>query len=261
MVTELGVVIALSTVYIILARGSSFIWSTDARSFRNSADDGAICGLLLGPLLATTMLISALEEDSGTNESWSYLPNGPALADPPWIVEGPVPVLSGQARSSAAASLSAPSLSRCTLLSLQTMISMIFLSHLCASRWTSHWHSQSTQSSWKRLRGFSGVSLLIIGLLWLLREVFGHLGVPLWTGKSPAFGPSTCHALTDSCLLYCRPCAVGNNQRVRPVSSQHVRHLSPGSTKLHSRRARHRRSPRRDSDDRNHESDSCEGEQ
>ncbi|PWN19007.1 hypothetical protein BCV69DRAFT_288207 [Microstroma glucosiphilum] len=165
-----------------LAHGNSFIWSTDARSFRASADDGALCGLLLGPLLATTMLISALEEDGSTDESGSYLPNGPALTNPPWIVEGPVPILQGQAVSSAAASMSALSLSRCTLLSLQTMISMIFLSHLCATRWARQWPQRTLQSNWQRLRSYSGASVVIIGLLWILREAFGHFGVPLWTG-------------------------------------------------------------------------------
>lgn len=160
------------------------IWSTDARSYRLSEDDGSMCGLLLGPLLAATMLIASLEELPKTALR-DRSPNGEPLERPLWLIEDPLPILSNRNRKGIIqmTSLSALTLSRCTLLSLQTLISLIFLIHLAATKWAQHTQRAMAQTTWGRLGSYITFSSVLTLSLYGFRELFGRFGIPLWTGE------------------------------------------------------------------------------
>jgi dolichol kinase len=89
---------------------------------RESLDDGIFTGLLLGPLIASALLLSALRISSS---------HGPTLPQG-WRIEAPAQLHISNASYSA---LEALVLSRCSLVDLSTFCSAILLFHACASWW------------------------------------------------------------------------------------------------------------------------------
>jgi dolichol kinase len=92
---------------------------------RESLDDGIFTGLLLGPLIASGLLVSALRLASGLSTHKDILPKG-------WHVEAPAELFGSQRHYTA---LEALVLSRYSLVSLGTFCSTILLFHVCASWW------------------------------------------------------------------------------------------------------------------------------
>jgi dolichol kinase len=90
--------------------------------FRESLDDGIFTGLLLGPLIASGLLLSALRIVTS---------NGPTLPQG-WRIEAPAELHTSDATYSAVESLI---LSRYSLVDLATFCSSILLFHVCASWW------------------------------------------------------------------------------------------------------------------------------
>lgn len=82
-------------------------------------------GLLLGPLIAAGLLISALRLTSVTENPASPLPQG-------WLIEPPAELENSQKAYTA---LEALVLSRYSLVDLGTFCSTILLLHVCASWW------------------------------------------------------------------------------------------------------------------------------
>lgn len=159
------------------------IWSTDARSYRPCPDDGSMSGLLLGPLLATTMLFASLDDSILT--PWRQRsPNQEGLASPPWYIEEPIEVLGIRNRQAfiKATPLTALALSRCTLVSLQTLISLILLIHLVVTRWFSSLQTRAAKSNWGRLGSYIAFSSAVTVGLFTIREVMDFFGLPVWTG-------------------------------------------------------------------------------
>lgn len=179
---ELAIVVILSVVYFLLSRQRGLIWSTEPRSYRSSDDDGSMCGLLLGPILATTMLLISLKEMASTPPS-QRSPNGDPLPLPPWYVEAPIPILGNRIRQAELRSMgmSTMALSRSTLVSLQTLISIIFLIHLVATKRFQK-RPEIKQTGWHRSRSYVIFSSLVTAGLYGSRELLGWYGVPLWTG-------------------------------------------------------------------------------
>ncbi|CAO1635282.1 unnamed protein product [Parajaminaea phylloscopi] len=180
---ELALVVISGLAYILVSRSPGMIWSTDKRSYRACDDDGALNGLLMGPLLAVTMLLSSLDESVGVPVR-SRSPNQEALPNPPWFVERPIAVLGERNRKAfvAQTNLSALALSRCTLVSLQTVISLIFLTHLITTSWSHAIQTRASRSGWGRFSTYVGFSSLVTALLFLMREGFDLMGLPIWSG-------------------------------------------------------------------------------
>lgn len=174
-------IVTCSTLYYLLRSPDTFgsIWATDARNYRTCSDDGAMSGLLLGPLLAVTCLFAALEDPKPSKR---MLASGDPLVFPPWRVEGPQDIL-GSRRSVPHPRLSAMALSRCDLVSLQTLTSTTLLAHLLATTWIKRPH-EFPASNWRRLWSFIKFSTLLSALLAIVRELAASYGVPLWTDIS-----------------------------------------------------------------------------
>jgi dolichol kinase len=175
----LVLIIASSALYACLLPGKrhgedATIWATSARHYRSCGDDGMMCGLLLGPLLAVTCLFASLEDRPSVR-----LASGDGLPFPPWRVESP-PLSLGN-RTVRHPSMTALALSRCTLLSLQTAMSTTLLLHLIATKWIRK-PSELKSGSWARLWSYIKFSLAVSLLMTLLREAFAHVNIPLWTG-------------------------------------------------------------------------------
>lgn len=179
---ELGLAISLSVIYSTLSQERGLIWSTDHRTYRSCGDDGSMAGMLLGPLLAATMLLASLQEPISPQRS----PNQEALKSPLWKVESPIAVLGTQNQRAFQQSTSLPalSLSRCTLLSLQTVISLIFLIHLEASKTAQGLQSSAAKSKKGRFVSYVAFACAVTCLLFAMRETFDWLGLPIWTGES-----------------------------------------------------------------------------
>ncbi|PWN37332.1 uncharacterized protein FA14DRAFT_13142 [Meira miltonrushii] len=150
------------------------IWATHLRQYRACGDDGAMLGLLLGPLLGVTCLFASLEDRPAQR-----LASGDGLPFPPWRVETPALVLGN--RTVPHPTMTALALSRCTLLSLQTAMSTTLLVHLLATKYIRKPEEIST-SSWKRLWSCTKFAFVLSVSLTLLREAFSWIGIRLWTG-------------------------------------------------------------------------------
>lgn len=137
----------------------------------------------MGPLLATTMLLSSLEASASTPLR-SRSPNQEPLPRPPWLVESPVAILGERNRKAflQATGLSALSLSQSTLLSLQTVISLIFLIHLIATRISRTLQTTPSRGNWRRFSSYVVFSSGVTFTLFIMREAFEALGLPIWTG-------------------------------------------------------------------------------
>lgn len=175
LVYELAFIVASSTFYCFLRSPAEngTIWATDERNYRPCGDDGAICGLLLGPLLAFTCLVASLADQV------DYRPaSGDSLINPPWNIERPQLILG--TRTVPHPTFSALSLSRCSLLSLQTITSTTLLCHLLATKWIRK-PADLSRSNWKKLRSFMKFSLVLSALLAVVREAFIMMEIPIWT--------------------------------------------------------------------------------
>lgn len=150
------------------------IWATHLRQYRACGDDGAMLGLLLGPLLGVTCLFASLED-----EPTHRLASGDGLPFPPWRVETPALVLGN--RSVPHPTMTALALSRCTLLSLQTAMSTTLLVHLLATKYIRK-PEKISASSWKRLWSCTKFAFAVSVSLTLSREAFSWIGIRLWTG-------------------------------------------------------------------------------
>lgn len=172
---ELAYVVASSALYCLLRSSdeNGVIWATDERNYRPSGDDGAICGLLFGPLLAVTSLFTSLADQTSARPA-----SGDSLVFPPWRIESPQPILGS--RSVPHPRFSALTLSRCTLLSLQTLTATTLLAHLLATRWIRK-PSTFPQSNWRKLWSFIKFSHVVALLLAGAREAFAAMHIPIWT--------------------------------------------------------------------------------
>ncbi|UZJ56783.1 hypothetical protein CBS101457_006103 [Exobasidium rhododendri] len=174
-VYELAFILCSSALYCLfrIDRENGAIWATDERNYRPCGDDGAICGLLLGPLLAVCCLFTSLEDQNKTRPA-----SGDSLIFPPWRIEAPLPILGS--RNTPHPKFSALILSRCSLLSLQTLTSATLLCHLLATKWIKK-PSDFPKSNWKKLWSFIKFSAVISLFLTLIREVFMNTSIPIWT--------------------------------------------------------------------------------
>ena len=122
----------------------SFVWMTVPKNYRcdifyltfciasdcsysDSPDDGVLTGVLLGPLIATAMLVTALRQEARTVVDPGY-----QLLPPSWLVERPI-VLDGSPLPKTV--LEALVLSRRHLVDISTVCSAILLAQVSASWW------------------------------------------------------------------------------------------------------------------------------
>lgn len=131
----------------------------------------------MGPLLAASCLFAAFEEGP---ETTSLSPSGDPLPFPPWRVEGPPPIL--QHSEPPPHKLSALTLSRHSLVSLNTLTAMTLLCHLLATRWIRKPH-EFPASNLRKFASFLLFATVLSGLLDLVREAASAASVPLWTGE------------------------------------------------------------------------------
>ncbi|KDR78911.1 hypothetical protein GALMADRAFT_64608 [Galerina marginata CBS 339.88] len=99
-----------------------YIWMSVPKNYRDCRDDGILTGLLLGPLIAASLLFSSIKQISFGADT---LPAG-------WVIEVPVVLQNSQ---STVLSANAALLSRYSLVDLSTFCSTILLFHVCASWW------------------------------------------------------------------------------------------------------------------------------
>ncbi|KAF8802541.1 hypothetical protein BYT27DRAFT_7341419 [Phlegmacium glaucopus] len=99
-----------------------YVWMSVPKNYRESSDDGILTGLLLGPLIASSLLLSSLKQMS---DGTTVLPAG-------WLIETPVSLENSHNRLSAS---QAVLLSRYSLVDLSTFCSTMLLFHVCASWW------------------------------------------------------------------------------------------------------------------------------
>ncbi|CAA7266925.1 unnamed protein product [Cyclocybe aegerita] len=97
-----------------------FVWMSVPKNYRESRDDGILTGLLLGPLIASALVITTLKKRFSES-----LPAG-------WLIEAPAMLHYSLAKVRPS---QAVLLSRYSLVDLSTMCSTILLLHVCAS-----WH-------------------------------------------------------------------------------------------------------------------------
>jgi len=90
---------------------------------RESSDDGILTGLLFGPLIASALLYSVLQQTQVASSS--PLP-------PSWRIEPPAHLSNSKSPLTA---IEALLLSRYSLIDLSTLCSTILLFHVCASWW------------------------------------------------------------------------------------------------------------------------------
>ncbi|CEH13703.1 dolichol kinase [Ceraceosorus bombacis] len=175
-VTELAWICSSTLLYLAMrgAGACGFIWSTDHRNYRQCGDDGALSGLLMGPLLAAAALLAAIRETAGLANA----PNGSPLPYPNWQIEGPLSLV--QHARPTPDSLHQLVLSRCSLVSLQTLTSTILLLHLLGTRWIRR-PADFPQSNWRRLGSFVVFEILVTGFVELVRELAARSGISFWT--------------------------------------------------------------------------------
>lgn len=155
-------------------------YMADVQYPRESRDDGiAATGLLLGPLIATCVLISALRRAS----------QSPTIALPStWMIEPPLQL---QNRTSATDALTSMVESRRSLVDLSTFCSVMLLITVCASWLAEHRYNRASnkpdgeRASVPRseARRFTYYVLFTLGVsvgLLSLRGYFRHEGIMFW---------------------------------------------------------------------------------
>ncbi|KAK0537288.1 dolichol kinase [Tilletia horrida] len=152
------------------------IWATDLRAFRPSLEDGAVFGLLMGPLVAATLLLISV--DQLRPESFLF-PNGERIYDPRFRIEGPVQVLK-HARPLPQGT-STLILSRYSLLSMQNLISTIFFAHVLAARYLRN-PEKLPRSTLAKTRSFALFAASLVSLLIGVHGAVRSIDIPLWSG-------------------------------------------------------------------------------
>ncbi|EPQ27994.1 uncharacterized protein PFL1_04321 [Pseudozyma flocculosa PF-1] len=174
---ELGAVTVASALYFFLRNQweQGAIWATDHRNYRTCGDDGALIGLLIPPIIAATSLLSALDDQAATKARASAA--GEPLPRPPWIVEGPPPILLHDHKP--IAGMTSLVLSRYNLISLTCLTSTALLCHLLATIWIKRPH-EFPRSNWRKLGSFTLFACILTAVLEGVREIAMYHGVPLW---------------------------------------------------------------------------------
>ncbi|KAJ3535318.1 hypothetical protein NMY22_g6544 [Coprinellus aureogranulatus] len=162
--------------------GFGYIWMSVPKNYRESRDDGMATGLLLGPLIATCLLISGLRSAAAFPKS--------ALPDS-WLIEPPLQLGSATAFDA----LSALVESRRGLVDLSTFCSVILLANVCASWFAeSRYQKIGNKPEGERAsvprseaRRFLYYVLYTLGssvVLTSLRVYGGHRGIEIWQRMS-----------------------------------------------------------------------------
>ncbi|PWY97128.1 hypothetical protein BCV70DRAFT_81287 [Testicularia cyperi] len=174
---EVGFVTIISVLYYFLRDPDeqAAIWATDHRNYRSCPEDGAINALLLPPLLASATLFSAIQDQAAGRSSARA--SGEALPNPPWIVEGPAPILNHNRKLPGG--MTTLVVSRYSLVSLMCMTSTIMLCHLLATKFIRKPH-QFPKSNWAKLRSFTAFASVVAVFLEVIKEVAANYNFPLW---------------------------------------------------------------------------------
>ncbi|KAJ7746618.1 hypothetical protein B0H16DRAFT_1852737 [Mycena metata] len=106
-----------------------FIWMSVPKNYRDSADDGLLTALLLGPLIAAALLCTALALNAPPPPSPTAASNAGLPLN--WAIEAPLRLHGLQGLTPTAALLRA----RYNVVSLATLTSAVLLLHVCASKW------------------------------------------------------------------------------------------------------------------------------
>lgn len=105
----------------------SFMWMTVPKNYRDCQDDGLLTGVLIGPLIATALLVTSLQQEAQIAADPGY-----ALLPRSWLIEPPI-VLDGA--PSPKTVVEALVLSRRHLVDIAMMTSTILLAQVSASWW------------------------------------------------------------------------------------------------------------------------------
>lgn len=175
--SEVGLITVLSSIYFWFRdpQEQAAIWATDYRNYRSCPEDGAIIALLMPPLLACASLFSAIQDQAASPRSTRA--SGEALPNPPWLVDGPLPILSHQRKLPGG--MTALILSRYSLVSMMCLTSSILLCHLLATKFVRKPH-EFPKSNWYKLRSFTAFASVLAVFFELVKEVAAFRGLPLW---------------------------------------------------------------------------------
>ncbi|THH19814.1 hypothetical protein EW146_g1412 [Bondarzewia mesenterica] len=113
-----------------------FVWMTVPKNYRNSSDDGILSGLILGPLIASSLLYTSIKSSSPSSPKAIPLPSN-------WYIEPPRSLSN---LGIAFTPVQALVLSRRNAVSLATLCSTIILTHVCASAWFEAHHRRRTNA-------------------------------------------------------------------------------------------------------------------
>ncbi|KAE8244322.1 hypothetical protein A4X13_0g6678 [Tilletia indica] len=150
------------------------VWATDARAFRPSLEDGAVFGLLMGPVVAAVLLLIA--SDQVLPDSFRF-PGGEPIYSPAFLVEGPPQIL--KHTTPLPVGTSTLILSRCGLLNMQNLISTIFFAHVAAARYLRKPETLPRSTSAK-VQSFALFAVSLGSMLSGLRIVARTYDIPIW---------------------------------------------------------------------------------
>lgn len=190
------------------------VWGTDDRNYRECSDDGAVTGLLFGPLVSGSLLLTTLRQRKEGIVT-SALPDN-------WLVEAPLVLpTSTPVADRAKAVLEALTKSRRSMLSLSTVVTLVLLLQLLLSRRAEmalifkseaaasvvatpgakpskshHGRSKDAEkdkerdrwwvprNEWTRTIRVVGLAFAATIVLGSLKAVFGYWNSPLWRGAA-----------------------------------------------------------------------------
>lgn len=162
---------------------------------RNSSDDGILSGLLLGPLVSSSLLYIALN-------AFSNSPDADVL-NASWYIERPQSLPnSGHPYTP----LEALVLSRRSAVDLATLCSVILLTHVCTSKWyearcrrqksaAEGERASVPRSEARKVRLYVAMALVLCCILLVLRVVFQITQIGIWQSMCVAV------PLMRSCML------------------------------------------------------------
>lgn len=246
------------------------VWGTDDRNYRECPDDGAVTGLLFGPLISGSLLLTTLRQRKRGNIA-SALPDG-------WLVETPLILPSTTpAVDRANAALEALMKSRRSMLSLSTVVTLVLLLQLLLSRRAEmalilkresavpslavsgvkaskgHYGRGKDaerdkererwwvpRNEWTRTIRVVGLAFAATIVLGSLKAAFGYWNSPLWRGASRCPPTATRDYYSLTSLPYSRPKHDRHPHRFALPPVLNICLRSPRSQGLHARRARHR---------------------
>ncbi|CAD6884197.1 unnamed protein product [Tilletia controversa] len=172
--TCLPVALALFLFFVRRPGEMAVIWATDARAFRPSLEDGAVFGLLMGPLVTAVLLLIA--SDQVLPNSFRY-PGGEPIYNPAFLVEGPPQILKHS--NPLPKGTSTRILSRCGLLNMQNLISTIFFAHVAAARYLRKPDTLPRSTSAK-VQSFALFAVSVASLLSGLHIAARNYNFPIW---------------------------------------------------------------------------------